>query len=253
MTRWAVTVGNSTLLAVLFDEMTIVDEHRWRTDEFRNHGVASNELTAFLSGRGRGAVLCCVVPTVREVVMTAMRGADSDGILEVELSRHRPMPLLYRTPETLGADRYCAALAARELFGAPVIVIDCGTMLTVNVVDGDGYFIGGSIAPGIRTSMRVMHDRGMMLPEVDLAEPPSVIGRDTAESMRAGALHHSRCGLEGMLREIRRITGHDTPLCVTGGDASLLLSSGFEVERMKVDERLLSRGAILYLLLVHGC
>jgi type III pantothenate kinase len=148
--------------------------------------------------------------------------------------------------DTLGADRFCAVLAARELYGAPVVVVDCGTATTVNVVDGEGVFLGGSIAPGVQTALRALHEHTAQLPALS-AEDVAVIGSDSASSMRSGAVHFSRFAVEGMIREVHRVTGAGTPVLLTGGNAPVLLGAGLVLPGMRHDPNLLFRGVIFYL------
>ena len=226
------------------------------------------------SARPLRAGICSVVPelTPRIADMLAEEGFE-------EVRACRPVaadwfPSSYRTMETLGADRFCVVLAARELHGAPVIVIDCGTATTMNVIDPDGRFLGGSIAPGVEASFRALHDRTAQLPAIG-AEDGAVtgdahteaaategtvtegtvmertatrlIGEDTVASMRSGVLHFSRFALEGAVAEVKSITGPGTPVICTGGALPLLLAAGLNFPGMRRDDDILLRGIIFCL------
>ncbi len=78
------------------------------------------------------------------------------------------LPIRYDNPAEVGADRICNALAARELFGAPAVVVDFGTALTFDIVDGEGAYVGGIIAPGPEIAAEALFSRGSRLSRVDL-------------------------------------------------------------------------------------
>ncbi len=246
MKRLAIVIGNSTVKAGLFDEMEIISQKRWDHVHFADTQYMVAEFEG-LGCAGAPAVICSVVPSLEEIAGILLRRASCDSVASVEPASG-PMSMTYRTPETLGADRYCAALAGRELYGSPVIVIDCGTATTINVVDAEGRFAGGSISPGIGTSLRVLHERTAQLPGVEEEAFPQLIGRDTAECMRSGVLYGARYALEGITAGIRQFTGSGTPIILTGGDAEALLGMGPSGGFVH-DELIVLRGAIFYLLL----
>lgn len=114
------------------------------------------------------AGLCSVVPP-REAEVTAMLQAAGIQLLRrVQPEQSAFFPTKYDSMDTMGADRYCGVLAAKERYGVPVMVVDCGTATTVNIVDEKGVFIGGAIAPGVETLLRSMHDHTAQLPSLVL-------------------------------------------------------------------------------------
>lgn len=244
MKRISVAIGNSTVKAALFEELELVSRIVWThadcMDEDRLHG----DLVSLAGGEGVPSVVCSVVPALTPVLRKALERFGSE-VVEVD-TRSGALAMTYRTPETLGADRYSAALAAKETYGAPVIVVDCGTALTVNVVDAAGRFIGGSISPGFGTALRMMSEGTAQLPLLEADADVPVIGRDTAGSMRSGVVHVLRKGIAGMVTAIKNQTGHHTPIILTGGDAEML--AGALEGAVMVDENIVLRGGIFYLL-----
>ncbi|MFR0868876.1 MAG: type III pantothenate kinase [Adlercreutzia sp.] len=115
----------------------------------------------------------------------------------------------YPNPREIGADRVADAVAARALYGAPVVVVDFGTATNIEVIDRDGRFRGGVIAPGVQTSANALFTHGAQLPDIALVAPPAVIGTNTVEAIqrqhvgrgrpggRAGAPHLRPAGLSG--------------------------------------------------------
>ncbi|MCB2204965.1 type III pantothenate kinase [bacterium] len=187
-----------------------------------------------------------VVPSLVDPMRVLLLDAGISDVRMVQPAAAEFFPTRYRTMETLGADRYCAVLAARSLAGSPVVVIDCGTATTFNVVDREGYFRGGAIAPGIRTAFAALHRHTAQLPELAPAETP-VFGDDSISSIRSGVLHFTRLALIGMLHEAEEITGPNAPVFVTGGNAPVLKGVGLAWPQLEFDEYLLARGVIFFL------
>ncbi|MCZ7558388.1 MAG: type III pantothenate kinase [Bacteroidia bacterium] len=247
MRRFALAVGNSTVKLGVFDGQSLQAQRQWPHAELEAADAVRVALADAGVQAGSLVGVCSVVPLLAARIAEALAALGADTEI-VDVLRG-PLPLRYRTPGTLGADRYCVAVAARAMFGAPVLVVDCGTALTINVVDTEGYFAGGSIAPGIGTAFRVMHEGTAQLPMLDVADAP-LVGGDTEESMRSGVLHLYRHGVAGMLHAMKRQTGLHTPVVLTGGDAALLAEGG--VEHTACDANILLRGIIFYLLFVRG-
>lgn len=247
-TRLAVVLGNTTCRIALMAGLSCEDEIVFSHDEL-SAGDSPARLREFCRGRElRQSGLCSVVPPKEANVLQLFERA---GLLPPE--RVRPaasafFPTRYRSMDTLGADRYCGVLAARMDYGAPAIVVDCGTATTVNVIDADGSFLGGVIAPGVETALRAMHERTAQLPAVDLARSVPLIGGDTEACMRAGAVHFSRFAVEGMAAGMKKLIGDSSPLILTGGNAPVLLAAGLVCDPMHHDEKLLFRGVIFHLL-----
>lgn len=135
-----------------------------------------------------------------------------------------------------GQDRLLAALAAFELKGQACVVVDAGTAITVDFVDGTGVFQGGAIAPGMRMGLAALREHTAALPEVDLRAPDgSPFGKNTNDAMLHGVYYGAR-GLVRQLTERYAEAYEAYPLVVaTGGDAELLFESDDLVERIVPD------------------
>jgi type III pantothenate kinase len=131
-------------------------------------------------------------------------------------------------PDEVGADRLLNALAAQHRFGGPLVVVDFGTATTFDVVDADGAYLGGVIAPGINLSIEALHQAAARLPRIGIGRPQAVIGRNTVAAMQAG-VYWGYVGLvEGI---VARISGeYGAPLrCVATGGLAPLFSGGTTV------------------------
>lgn len=136
-----------------------------------------------------------------------------------------PVPPRVDEGTTVGPDRLVNTAGAFDRHGGDLIVVDFGTATTFDVVDTDGAYIGGVIAPGVNLSLEALHMAAAALPHVDITKPQRVIGTNTVACMQSGVFW----GYVGLIREItERIKGeHDTPMRVIGtGGLAPLFSQG---------------------------
>lgn len=125
----------------------------------------------------------------------------------------------------VGSDRLVNTVAGYDLFGGNLIIVDFGTATTFDVVDHDGAYVGGVIAPGVNLSLEALHQEAAALPHVDIARPEKVIGTNTVMCMQSGVFW----GYIGLVKEIcqRIITEHGSEMRIisTGGLGPLLQSA----------------------------
>jgi type III pantothenate kinase len=125
------------------------------------------------------------------------------------------------TPSEVGADRLLNTLAAHQIYGGPLVVVDFGTATTFDVVDQDGAFIGGIIAPGVNLSIEALHQAAARLPRIAIGRPQVVIGRSTVPAMRSGIFWGYVGMIEGLVARIRNELGQPMKVIATGGLAPL--------------------------------
>jgi len=127
-----------------------------------------------------------------------------------------PIPILYKNPEEVGMDRLANAIACKELYGAPAIVVDFGTAITFDVLSPNGEYLGGIIAPGVEISLQGLFSATARLPKVDIDVPKEVIGKSTKEAIRSGVVFGTVGLVESLLE---RLEGEIGPavLVLTGG------------------------------------
>ena len=125
--------------------------------------------------------------------------------------------LLTDAPEEVGADRIANAVGAYVEHGGPLIVIDFGTATTLDVVDGEGNYCGGAIAPSAAHSVDALHRAAAQLPRIDVRRPPSVVGTATVSAMQSGVYWGYVGLIEGLVRRIRDERGTPMKVVATGG------------------------------------
>lgn len=143
----------------------------------------------------------------------------------VRIDRATPLPIgnRYATPETLGMDRICAAVAGHARAGGhPALVVNAGTALTYDYVDAAGDYRGGGISLGLRSRFRALHDYTAALPLLDHDGPLPLIGDDTATSIRSGVVIGMVAEIEGIVARYQATAGPGLQVFLTGGDAEFL-------------------------------
>jgi type III pantothenate kinase len=123
----------------------------------------------------------------------------------------------YDNPKEVGADRIAGCVAAVATYGAPLIVIDCGTATTYNVINAKKQFVGGAIAPGLKTSADHLSMAAARLPNVELSIPESTIGRSTITNMQSGIIYSYIGGVQYMVSRIASEMGCKLRVVATGG------------------------------------
>ncbi len=168
-----------------------------------------------------GAVIGTVVPAARYHLRRLCRDWFNVEPIVAQASLDWGFEIKVDTPEEVGADRLLNALAAHHQYRGPLVVIDFGTATTFDVVDRQGAYLGGVIAPGVNLSMDALHQAAARLPRVGIGRPQSVIGRATIPAMRSG-IYWGYVGLiEGLLARIEGEFGEKLKAIATGGLAPL--------------------------------
>jgi type III pantothenate kinase len=146
-----------------------------------------------------------------------------------------PIPIKINNPREAGADRVVNALAARTRYRPPLIIVDFGTATTFDVVDDDGAYCGGAIAPGINLSIEALHLAAAKLPRIALEPPESVIGRTTVGAMQSGIFWGYVGLIEGLVARIQDEYGKKMTVLATGGLAPLFVSRCPALEHLERD------------------
>ncbi|HJU75425.1 MAG TPA: type III pantothenate kinase [Gemmatimonadaceae bacterium] len=171
-----------------------------------------------------GVCIGSVVPMLTAPLAEACHSLTQQRPVVVDGRSPLPITLDVVEPQTVGADRILNTLAASRLFGRDTIVVDLGTATTFDCITKDGVFLGGVIAPGVRTAMETLVRRTSKLPQTELYAPTEVIGRRTEDCIRSGVIYGSADAIDGLVRRIRtEWPGDDEPLVVaTGGLAEAI-------------------------------
>lgn len=228
----AVDVGNSTTVVGVFarDRLT----HHWRLSTVKRR--TPDELAMVIAGvmdldgleLGRevdGLVVGSVVPSATAALREMATRYLGVVPIVVEPGVRTGIALRHENPRDLGADRIANAVAAQALYGGPSIVVDFGTATSFDVVDRDGSFVGGAIAPGVSTSAEALVQRAARLPTVEPVAPPSPIGRTTVTALQSGIVFGFAGQVDGIIDRISQELGPGVTAVATGGLAPAVLEA----------------------------
>jgi type III pantothenate kinase len=136
----------------------------------------------------------------------------------------------YENPREVGADRIVNAVAALDRYGPPLIVVDFGTATTFCVLNENGDYMGGVVAPGIAIATEALFRSAAKLPRIEIAKPPSVVGRNTVTSMQSGVLYGFTGQVDGIVSRIKREFGLPFKVVATGGLSGLISAESYEID-----------------------
>jgi type III pantothenate kinase len=224
----AIDVGNTQTVVGLYNGDDLLDHWRLATNAERTSDEQALLVGQLLSFSGYsidddvdGVAVSSVVPRVTAAMREMTSRYFGFPALVLEPGTKTGMPILYDNPKEVGADRIANAVGAYDLYGGPVVVVDFGTATTIEVVSVKGEYMGGAIIPGIDISLDALFGRAAALRRVELLEPRSAIGKNTVESIQAGAVYGFTDMVDGLCHRMQDVVG-SCPVVATGGLAGLI-------------------------------
>lgn len=219
-----IDVGNTNIKLGIFKEEKLVTSFRMTTSVSRTSDeigvIISDLLNTCEIGKEdlEAAIISSVVPNVMHSLKGAVRRYLGIEALVVGPGIKTGIKLTNEDPREMGADRICDAVAAYEMYGGPVLVIDYGTATKYDLINEKGEFGVGITAPGIRISANALWDRAAKLPEIEIKKPKSILARGTVTSMQAGLVYGQIGQTEYIVDQIKKETGYkDLKVVATGG------------------------------------
>ncbi len=224
-----IDVGNTQTVIGLYRKDMLI--HTWRTttitattaDELRcrlfilftSENIPIDEINH--------SIISSVVPSLNDEWITCLKKlTHSTPLICNSRTTQKIFKSHYPNPLEIGADRIADAFGAIRLYGAPVIVIDFGTATNIEIIDREGFFIGGIIAPGIETSREALFTKASKLSAIEMHIPASVIGTSTAKAVQSGILYGEADRVGGLVKRIIKELNYKPTVIATGGLASTL-------------------------------
>ena len=227
----AIDCGNTNTIFSIWDGNEFISTWRTATDHQRTADQYFVWLSSLMSLQNIKADISDVIisSTVPRVVFNLRvlsdRYFNTRPIVVGKPDCKVPIDVRVDAGTAVGPDRIVNSVAGYDLFGGNLIIVDFGTATTFDVVDKDGAYVGGVIAPGVNLSLQALHQMAAALPHVDIARPKEVIGTNTVACMQSGVFW----GYIGLVKEIcRKIIEEKQEvmkIVATGGLAPLLQSS----------------------------
>jgi type III pantothenate kinase len=237
-----VDVGNTQTVVGLLAGDEVVDRWRIATVRHRTSDEIAGLLQGFFSLRGmrfaddvHAVGIASVVPRLTKQWTDMCRTRLGIDAFVVGPGARTGMRIAMKNPTEVGADRIVNAVAAVERYGAPVVIVDFGTSTNFDVVNAEGEYVGGVIAPGVEVSMEALTTRAARLVGVDITAPEHAIGKDTIEAMQAGAVYGFAGQVDGIARAIWDELGAPTRLIATGGLAALIAPYSATISEVDAD------------------
>ena len=237
----AIDVGNTQTVFGLFEGSRLTAHWRVATEAHRTGDELGALVGRFIDLETiAGICLSSTVPTlIREYEVFAERWAKAP-LLVMGPGVRTGIPLRYDDPREVGPDRVVNAVAARERYGAPSIVVDFGTSTNFDAVSAAGEYVGGVLAPGIEVSMDALFARAARLTKVDFVAPEQAIATSTTAALQSGVVFGFAGQVDGIVDRIQAELGGNAKVVATGGLASLIAPHSRTIEL--VDEFLTLEG-----------
>ena len=225
----AIDSGNTnTVFAVFDDDGAVMGEWRASTtatrtsDEYGVWLLRLMELENIQPGDINAAIIATVVPaTLHNLKSLCEKYFQTSALVIGDDGVDLGVEILIENAHEVGADRLVNAVAANAKYGGPLICVDFGTATTFDIIDQDGNYAGGVIAPGINLSLEALHMAAAKLPRVAVERPAKVIGTGTVSAMQSGIYWGYVSMIEGMVARIREEFRADMDVVATGGLAQM--------------------------------
>jgi type III pantothenate kinase len=229
----AIDVGNTQTVFGLFEGADLLEHWRVATERNRSGDELGALYGSFLElSRVSGMALASTVPQLHRAYEEFAKDYARAELLELGPGLRTGVPIRYDDPREVGPDRIANAVAAVDRYGVPCIVVDFGTSTNFDVVSAAGEYIGGVLAPGVEISMDALFQHAARLFKVDFAEPPTVIGKNTASSLQSGLVYGFAGQVDGIVERIRDELGADAQTIATGGLADLIVPQSRMLQRI---------------------
>ena len=242
----AIDIGNTNIAIGGFYGEDLRFVARISTDATKTADEYSSKILHMLSLYGLdraevcGAIISSVVPPLTSIMSKALKTIYGVDPLIVGPGIKTGIGIHCDNPASVGADLICACVAAHYLHGSPCLVIDMGTATKMMVVDKSGAFIGVSIMPGVMMGLLGLSSGTAQLPQVSLEAPSRVIGKNTADCMKSGAIYGNAAMIDGMIDRFNEEYGEPLPAIATGGYSHAIIKHC--KHKIELDDDLVLRG-----------
>jgi len=183
-------------------------------DVLKLYGVDKNQI--------EGAIVASVVPPLNSVVKKALQLILNKEPIFVGPGVKSGIVIQCDIPSSVGADLITASVGAHYIYGSPCLIVDMDTVTKITYVNGKGAFSGTVIVPGVLMGLEALTEKTAQLPKISLEEPRSVVGKNTVDCMRSGAIYGNASMIDGMIDRICEEIGEELKVYATGAMASLI-------------------------------
>jgi len=230
-----IDVGNTNITLGVFEEMNLIANFRLTTQTARTSDEYGLILCELLKAKNINKEQITSV-TIAYVVPKLMHSLSS-GIIKylgitpliVGIGTKTGIKIAAVNPKEIGADRVVDAVAAYEIYGGPVLVIDFGTAITYDLITADGSFIAGVTSPGLRIAANALWKETAKLPEIEIAMPDTILAKDTVTSMQAGLVFGCIGQTEYIVKRMLKEAGIENCKVVATGGLGKIIADATDV------------------------
>jgi len=241
-----IDIGNTNIVlgGFLKDELTFVS--RISTNATKTDDEYATKIRSILSLKNisetviTGAIISSVVPPLNNTIKNAIKKVYGVEALLVGPGIKTGLNLLVDEPRQVGADLITASVAAYDQYKTSVLVIDMGTATKIMLIDSNGAFKGVSIIPGVQIAIKALTSGTAQLPQISLDAPPSVIGKNTIDSMKSGVIFGNASLIDGMIDRVLEEYGEIPKLIATGGLSGDIIP--YCRHKIEIDDYLILKG-----------
>lgn len=219
-----IDVGNTHITLGLFDGEELTSTFRMTTKQPRTSDEYGMLMMNMFISKGvdtshiKNVIISSVVPDIMYSLINGVMKYFGIQPLTVGPGIKTGIRIMITNPKEVGADRIVDALAAYELYGGPVLVVDFGTATTYDLVNAQGDLLGGVTSPGLEISAKALWQEAAKLPKIEIRRPESIIAKDTITSMQAGLVYGYIGQTEYIIKKMREESGfEDLKVVATGG------------------------------------
>lgn len=216
-------IGNTSITLGLFEEDALVEEYRLASD--KDLSLEEYEVllkTLFKEFNVDGAIISSVVEELTKKFKTAVDNVFKLDAIILSTDINTGVKIALDIPNEAGADRIANAAGAYVLYKHPVIVVDFGTATTFDIVNGNGEFVGGIIAPGLNLQLKALNKFTSKLPRIEVALSNSAIGHNTTDAILSGVLRGSAAMIDGLIEQCEKELDAKAVIVATGGYSGLI-------------------------------
>ena len=216
-------IGNTSITLGLFDDAALVEEFRLASDKdlsLEEYEVLLKSL--FKDFKIDGCIIASVVEELTNKFKNAVDNVFKLDAMVLSSKINTGVKIALDNPEEAGADRIANVAGAYVLYDKPTIVVDFGTATTFDIVNSNGEFIGGLIAPGLNLQLKSLNKFTSKLPRIDVTLSNSAIGHNTADAILSGVIRGSAAMIDGLVEQCEKELGQHAVVVATGGYSGLI-------------------------------
>ncbi len=226
-----IDVGNTNIVFAGYEDTElkflsrVKTDTTWTSDQYAATLRDILDLYGFSSSDIEGSIIGSVVPVLTTLLRSACKIVLGSDPLILGAGLKTGLNIRLDNPAECGADLVASAVAAKNHYPLPLLVVDLGTASKVTAVDRNGDFLGGAILPGLMTSMNALVSNASLLTDFELSAPARAIGRNTPECLRSGYVLGFASMIDGMCKRFMDELGESATVVATGGLIDLILPS----------------------------